>query len=137
MNPGDELFTTEYLIRRSDLAAYAAASGDNNPIHLDDAAARAAGLPGVIAHGMYTMGLAARAVADWAGGPDRIVGFVARFAKPVAVPVEGAAAVTVSGTVRRVLENGTTEVNLTVLCQDTKVLTPARATVATPNLDHH
>ncbi|MGH8881642.1 MAG: MaoC/PaaZ C-terminal domain-containing protein, partial [Stackebrandtia sp.] len=55
---GEELFAVEFRVTRDDLAAYAQASGDHNPIHLDDAAAQAAGLPGVIAHGMYTMGLA-------------------------------------------------------------------------------
>ncbi|ADD45980.1 MaoC/PaaZ C-terminal domain-containing protein [Stackebrandtia nassauensis] len=129
MNPGDELFSVEYAIHRADLAAYAAASGDNNPIHLDDTAAKAAGLPGVIAHGMYTMGLAARAVADWAGGPAKVAALTARFAKPVPVPADSPATVTVSGAVRKVLDDGAIEVNLTVQCDGTKVLAPARATV--------
>lgn len=129
MNPGDELFSTEYRITRADLAAYAAASGDHNPIHQDDAAAQAAGLPGVIAHGMYTMGLAARAVAGWAGGPAEVVSFTARFAKPVLVPADTPATVTVTGTVRKLLDDGSVELNLTVQCDGTKVLAPARAIV--------
>ncbi|MGH8879720.1 MAG: MaoC/PaaZ C-terminal domain-containing protein [Stackebrandtia sp.] len=129
MTPGDELFRTEYTIRRADLAAYAEASGDHNPIHQDDAAARAAGLPGVIAHGMYTMGLAARAVADWAGGAERVTGFTARFAKPVVVPADTGATISITGTVRKSLDDGAVEVNLTVQCEGTKVLAPARATI--------
>lgn len=129
MNPGDELFSTSYTITRADLAAYAAASGDHNPIHADDAAARAAGLPGVIAHGMYTMGLTARAVAAWAGGPAKVTNFTARFAKPVVVPADGGATVTVTGTVRKTHDDGSVEVNLTVQCDGAKVLAPARATV--------
>lgn len=130
MNPGDELFSTEFTITRADLVAYAAASGDHNPIHQDDTAAKAAGLPGVIAHGMYTMGLAARAVADWADGPAKVSSFTARFAKPVPVPADAPATVTVTGAVRKTFDDGSIEVNLTVLCAGTKVLAPARATIS-------
>ena len=55
-------------LTRADLRTYAEASGDHNPIHLDDEVAAAVGLPGVIAHGMLTMGHAARIVSDAAGG---------------------------------------------------------------------
>jgi acyl dehydratase len=57
-----------FTITRADLVRYAAASGDHNPIHQDDDVARSVGLPGVIAHGMYTMALAARAVTEWFPG---------------------------------------------------------------------
>ena len=52
-------------VTRADLVAYAEASGDHNPIHQDERSPRSVGLPGVIAHGMYTMALAARAVQTW------------------------------------------------------------------------
>jgi acyl dehydratase len=65
---------------REQIAAYAEASGDRNPIHLDDEVARSMGLPGVIAHGMLQLGLAARAAADAAGGPDRLRRLSCRFA---------------------------------------------------------
>ncbi|MGH8794618.1 MAG: MaoC/PaaZ C-terminal domain-containing protein [Stackebrandtia sp.] len=130
MNPGDELFSASYTIRRADLKAYADASGDQNPIHQDDAAARAVGLPGVIAHGMYTMGLASRAITDWLGDADRLAEFSVRFAKPVVVPPgEAGATVSVSGAVRKVHDDGRVEIALTVLCGDDKVLAPARAVV--------
>jgi len=61
---------------REQIAAYAAASGDNNPIHLDDEFARSVGLPGVIAHGMLQMGLLARV----AGEPRCLRRLSCRFA---------------------------------------------------------
>ncbi|GAA4912020.1 acyl dehydratase [Stackebrandtia albiflava] len=130
MNSGDELFRRDFEITRADLVAYAGASGDQNPIHQDDDAARAAGLPGVIAHGMYTMGLAARAVTEWAGGPERITELTARFAKPVVVPADAPATVTVVGTVRRLHDDGAVEIAMTATSGADKVLAPARATVA-------
>lgn len=59
---------------------YADASGDHNPIHLDDTFARAAGLPGVIAHGMLTMGFANQMVTDWLGDRSMLKGLRGRFA---------------------------------------------------------
>ena len=63
------LETKTFTITRADLVAYAEASGDHNPIHQDEEVARSVGLPGVIAHGMYTMALAARAVGEWFPAP--------------------------------------------------------------------
>ncbi len=77
-----------FTVTRADLVAYAAASGDHNPIHQDEAVATAVGLPGVIAHGMYTMALAARAVADWFPG-HQVVSLGCKFTAPVVVPAEG------------------------------------------------
>jgi acyl dehydratase len=65
---------------REQIAAYAEASGDRNPIHLDDDFARSVGLPGVIAHGMLQMGIAATVAAGAAGGPDRLRRLSVRFA---------------------------------------------------------
>jgi acyl dehydratase len=66
------------------IAAYAAASGDRNPIHLDDAFARSVGLSGLIAHGMLQMGLLARVAVDAAGGdPRRLRSLSCRFAAMV------------------------------------------------------
>ena len=82
------LETKTFTVTRADLVTYAAASGDHNPIHQDEDVARSVGLPGVIAHGMYTMALAARYVEEWAG-PGKTVTFGAKFVKPVVVPAEG------------------------------------------------
>jgi acyl dehydratase len=65
---------------KEQIAGYADASGDRNPIHLDDDFARTVGLPGIIAHGMLQMGLMATVAADAAGGPDRIRRLYCRFA---------------------------------------------------------
>lgn len=65
---------------REQIAAYAEASGDHNPIHLDDDSAQSVGLPGVIAHGMLQMGIAAGVAAEAAGGPQRLRRLFVRFA---------------------------------------------------------
>lgn len=66
---------------REQIARYAEASGDRNPIHLDDAFARSVGLPGVIAHGMLQMGLLANLAVEAAGGdPRRVRRLAVRFA---------------------------------------------------------
>jgi acyl dehydratase len=86
---------------------YAGASGDFNPIHWNERFAREVGLPDVIAHGMYTMALAARAVTDWAGDPGAVVDYSVRFTKPVVVPDDGSGArLTVDGVVAAKLEGG-------------------------------
>jgi acyl dehydratase len=65
---------------KEQIAAYAQASGDLNPIHLDDEFARSVGLPGVIAHGLLQMGLMGVVAAEAAGGPDRLERLYCRFA---------------------------------------------------------
>ena len=64
---GAELPLLSRVVTREDVLAYAEAGGDPNPLHADDAAARAAGFPGIIAHGMFTMGHMAACVVAWAG----------------------------------------------------------------------
>ena len=73
-------FTRERLVR------YAGASTDFNPIHYSEYFAAHAGLPGVIAQGMLTMGTALRVVTNWVGDPGRITSYFARFTRPVVVP---------------------------------------------------
>lgn len=70
----------EVTFTREQIAAYAEASGDHNPIHLDDDFARSVGLPGVIVHGMLQMGIAATVAAEAAGGPEHLRRLSARFA---------------------------------------------------------
>ena len=74
MSERDVTFTREQI------AAYAEASGDHNPIHLDDEFARSVGLPGVIAHGMLQMGLLSTVAAEAAGGPGHLRRLSVRFA---------------------------------------------------------
>lgn len=63
--------------------AYADAGGDQNPLHQDESFARAAGFPGIIAHGMFTMGHLAACLSRWAGAPERIRRLSAQFRAPV------------------------------------------------------
>jgi acyl dehydratase len=76
---GDVLPEVSRTIERLDLIRYAGASGDFNVIHWNDELARAAGLPGVIAHGMFSMALAARMVSAYAGDPAAIKRLKVRF----------------------------------------------------------
>ncbi|MGI3783200.1 MAG: MaoC family dehydratase [Janthinobacterium lividum] len=113
-------------VTRETLVRYAGASGDFNPIHYSDHAATALGLPGVIAHGMLTMGLAVRAVTDWAGPGARLVSYGVRFTKPVPVPDDGVGAeLLVAGTVTAVDAESLT-VTLEATCGGEKVLGAAR-----------
>lgn len=70
----------EVTFTREQIAAYAEASGDRNPIHLDDDFARSVGLPGVIAHGLLQMGILAEVAAAAAGGSGRLTRLTCRFA---------------------------------------------------------
>jgi acyl dehydratase len=127
---GTELPEQTYPVTRADLVRYAGASGDFNPIHWNDRVATEVGLPGVIAHGMLTMALAARAVTTWAGDPGALVEYHVRFGRPVVVPDDGTGAqVTVRGTVGALDEDGRARVDLTVTSGGEKVLSLARATV--------
>jgi acyl dehydratase len=122
VSPGEALPPQEYAVTRADLVRYAGASGDLNPIHWSDRVATSVGLPGVIAHGMYTMALAARALDEWAGAPGRVVEMGCKFTKPVVVPDDDTGVtVRVAGTVKSV-EDGRVTIALEVTCGDEKVL---------------
>jgi acyl dehydratase len=126
---GDQLERHEYAVTRADLVRYAGASGDFNPIHWSDRIATSVGLPGVVAHGMYTLALAARALTAWAGDPDRVVSFGARFTRPVVVPDDDdGARVSVDGVVASV-DEGLATIELTVQHAGRKVLGMAKALV--------
>lgn len=127
MRPGDELATQTYQLTRADLVAYAAASGDPNPIHQDEAVARSVGLPGVIAHGMLTLGLVGRAVATWTDDAE-VVELGCKFTNPVVVPADTAVEVVVAGTVKAVTDDLVT-IALEVTCGGEKVLTMPKASV--------
>ena len=129
---GDELPTLELRVTRADLVRYAGASGDFNPIHWSDRFATKVGLPGVIAHGMFTMALVGRAVTEWAGGPDAVVDYNVRFTRPVVVPDDDEGTeIEVNAVVKGETEDGLTHLDLTATCRGEKVLAQARATVRT------
>jgi acyl dehydratase len=110
------LGSTTYPVTRAALVAYAEASGDPNPIHQDPEIARSVGLPDVIAHGMFTLALAARYVDEQLGEPGRIVAIGAKFTKPVVVPEDGTE-VEIEGTWR-----DEQTIALTVTCAGQSVL---------------
>jgi acyl dehydratase len=127
---GAELPAREFTVTRADLVRYTGASGDRNPIHWSDRVATSVGLPGVIAHGMFTMALAARALDEWAGGPGRVRELGCKFTKPVVVPDDDTGVVVrVAGTVKAV-EDDTVSVTLEVTCGGQKVLGMPRAVLA-------
>ena len=124
---GTELPEQTYRVTRADLVRYAGASGDFNPIHWNERVATEVGLPGVIAHGMFTMALAARALDTWAGGPGRVAELGCKFTKPVVVPDDDTGVeVVVRGTVKNVSDEGV-HVSLEVTCGGEKVLGMPRA----------
>lgn len=131
--PGTELPAQTFRITRADLVQYAGASGDFNPIHWNERFAVGVGLPGVIAHGMFTMALVGRAVTGWAGAPDAVVDYTVRFARPVPVPDDDEGTeIEVRAKVRNVDDAGLTRLDLTVTCAGEKVLSQARAIVRRP-----
>ncbi|MCX7619351.1 MAG: MaoC family dehydratase [Acidimicrobiales bacterium] len=67
VNIGDEAPSFTHKLTRTDLVKYAGASGDFNPMHHDEVAAKAAGLPSVFGHGMLSMGLLGKAITDYVG----------------------------------------------------------------------
>ena len=127
-----ELPTQTYRVTRADLVRYAGASGDFNRIHWSDRVATDVGLPGVIAHGMFTMALVGRAVTGWAGAPDAVVDFGVRFTRPVVVPdTDEGTEIEVSAVVKEATEDGLTRLDITATCQGEKVLSQARALIRT------
>ncbi|QHT56649.1 MaoC family dehydratase [Cellulomonas sp. H30R-01] len=127
---GQELARREVTVDRARLVRYAGASGDFNPIHWNERIATAVGLPGVIAHGMWTMGAASSVVADWAGDPGAVVDYQVRFTRPVPVPDPGAATVEVVAVVGALDAGaGTVRVDLTVSVDGVRVLGKAQAVV--------
>ena len=130
---GTVLPAQTFPVVRESMVRYAGASGDFNPIHWNERTARAVALPDVIAHGMLTMGLAARVITDWAGDPGAVIEYGVRFTRPVVVPDDDTGAtVEVSGVVKDVRADGTLVVTLTATSQGQKVFAKATAVVRRP-----
>jgi acyl dehydratase len=127
---GQEVARRAITVDRSRLVRYAGASGDFNPIHWNDRFATEVGLPGVIAHGMWTMGAAVGVVSDWLGDPGAVVDYQTRFSRPVPVPDPGEATVEVVATVGAVdAESRTARIDLNVTAAGSRVLVKAQALV--------
>lgn len=125
---GDVIAERSIHLTRQSLVQYAGASGDFNPIHYNDAIAAQVDLPGVLAHGMLTMGLAVNTVATVVGGVGRIRDYGVRFTRPVVVDALDGAEVSVTATVGAIDED-TARIDLTVKHNDTTVLGKAQLTV--------
>ncbi len=125
---GEVLPTKIYILNRASLVAYANASGDQNPIHQDEAFAKSVGLENVIAHGMYTMGLVGHYVGRMAGSSSKVKEFSARFTKPVVVPADTDVELVVSATVIE-LTDEIARLEITATCNEVKVLGMTKATI--------
>jgi acyl dehydratase len=128
---GDIVAESSFPLTRDSLVRYAGASGDFNPIHYRDDVAHAVGLPGVLAHGMLTMGLAIQPVVDWAGDPARVLDYQVRFTRPVPVDPDLGAVVTVVAKVGTLdADAGVARIDLTVTFNSVTVLGKAQARVS-------
>ncbi|HEV7807627.1 MAG TPA: MaoC/PaaZ C-terminal domain-containing protein [Solirubrobacteraceae bacterium] len=116
LEPGDEIDRLRVTPDKYLTVRYAGASGDFNPIHIDEDFARGVGLPGRILHGLYTMAQVARAVTDAGGGPQSLRRLSVQF-RGMGVPEHE---LSVTGTVRSV--DGGVAIVETVCTQDGKAI---------------
>ncbi|MDQ4213615.1 MaoC/PaaZ C-terminal domain-containing protein [Microbacterium sp. ASV81] len=133
MNVGDVIAERTVQLSRESLVRYAGASGDFNPIHYRDDVAAEVGLPGVLAHGMLTMGLASSVAVAALPGTARILDYGVRFARPVVVDPQSGAEVAVTAKVGAV-DDAAVRIDLTVKHADTTVLVKAQLRVAADSL---
>ena len=128
---GDIVAEESFPLTRDSLVRYAGASGDFNPIHYRDDVAQGVGLPGVLAHGMLTMGLAVQPVVDWLGDPGKVLDYQVKFTRPVVVDPATGAVVTVVAKVGA-LEESAVRIDLTVTFGEQTVLGKAQVRVVPP-----
>lgn len=128
LSVGDVVAERSVHLERESLVRYAGASGDFNPIHYRDDVAAAVGLPGVLAHGMLTMGLAVETIVPWVGDAGRILEYGVRFTRPVVVDADGGADLAVVATVGAI-EGDAARIDLAVTCGATTVLGKAHVRV--------
>ena len=131
---GDLVATADYPLSRDSLVRYAGASGDFNPIHYRDDVAQSVGLPGVLAHGMLTMGVAVAPVVEWCAEDLMVLSYQVRFTKPVVVDPDEGASLHVEAVVATLEAEGdhrSARIDLTVTSQTgEKVLGKAQIVVA-------
>jgi acyl dehydratase len=127
---GQVVGSKEFLLTRDSLVRYAGASGDFNPIHYRDDVAKSVGLPGVIAHGMLTMGVSVQVAVDWVGDPGKVSDYSTRFTKMVDVDASEGAILVVTGKIAEInLETNEVRVDLTTMFGETSVLGKAQVRV--------
>lgn len=126
---GQELPSLTIAVTRNQVVRYAGASNDFNPIHHSDRAAKAVGMPGVIAHGMWTMGAGLRIVTDWITDPSKVISYTVRFTKPLVIPdTEEGVMVKVSAKVTDIAD-GVAVIALTAICGNDNLLGAAKVKV--------
>lgn len=131
LSVGEIVAERRFHVERGSLVRYAGASGDFNPIHYRDDVAAEVGLPGVLAHGMLTMGAAVQAVVDWAGDPGLVVDYQVRFTRPVVVAPQVGADIDVVAKVGALdTDEGWARIDLAVTVAGQAVLGKAQARVA-------
>lgn len=126
---GDVIAERTVHLTRESLVRYAGASGDFNPIHYRDDVATAVGLPGVLAHGMLTMGIASSVVVAALGDSAQITEYGVRFTRPVVVDPDAGADVSVFAKVGAV-DDTSARIDLTVKTAETTVLVKAQLRIA-------
>ena len=128
---GQALPAREFHFTRESLVRYAGASGDFNAIHYRDDVAKAVGLPGVLAHGMLTMGAAVQSVVDFLGDSGKVLDYQVRFTKPVLVDAAKGATLVVNATVVEIDEAAkVARIDLSATCDDVVVLGKAQVRVS-------
>ena len=125
LNVGDEIPEVRVTPDKYLTVRYAGASGDFNPIHIDEEFAKAVGLPGRILHGLWTMAQVARAQTEAAGGPEHLKRLSVQFRGMGRLEVE----IAVSGTVREV-RDGTALVESEAVQDGKRIIRNAVAEVA-------
>lgn len=128
---GQVVAEASYPLTRDSLVRYAGASGDFNPIHYRDDVARNVGLPGVLAHGMLTMGAAVQPVVEWLGDPGLVRDYQVRFTRPVVVDPDIGAVISITAKVGALDDDGA-RIDLTVTYNEQTVLGKAQVRVALP-----
>lgn len=126
---GQQIAERTVHLTRESLVRYAGASGDFNPIHYRDDVATEVGLPGVLAHGMLTMGIASSVVVAALGDVAKVSDYGVRFTKPVVVDATAGADVKVVAVVGAV-DEASARIDLTVTFEDATVLGKAQLRVA-------
>jgi acyl dehydratase len=131
LSVGQALPAREFHFTRDSLVRYAGASGDFNAIHYRDDVAKAVGLPGVLAHGMLTMGAAVQSVVDFLGDSGKVLDYQVRFTKPVLVDAAKGATLVVNATVVEIDDAAKiARIDLTATCDDVVVLGKAQVRVS-------
>lgn len=134
MQVGDIFAQRQIAVDRARLVRYAGASGDFNPIHWNERVATSVGLPGVIAHGMWTMGAVVDVVVEALGDPGAVLDYQVRFSRPVPVPDPGEVHLDVVAKVGAVDETArTARIDLQVTMGAERVLGKAQAVVRLPS----